>query len=175
MTEDDAHGGPKPAEAPTQGPPRNCGSCRHFVNDPKELVQEFEYIAKNYPIFMRSERQRNAAGIPVGAGVERVIETFEGVAALLYQQYKITPDQLGLCEKGFARLVTAPAIVDCGMHARQADGVIQLRPKDWKSRRDALLLLMDGLGDMGAKAIGRNDPCFCKSGRKWKHCHGASK
>jgi uncharacterized protein YecA (UPF0149 family) len=22
--------------------------------------------------------------------------------------------------------------------------------------------------------IGRNDPCFCGSGKKYKHCHGAA-
>ncbi|HEX7027130.1 MAG TPA: SEC-C metal-binding domain-containing protein, partial [Gammaproteobacteria bacterium] len=24
----------------------------------------------------------------------------------------------------------------------------------------------------GQKKIGRNDPCFCGSGKKFKHCHG---
>ena len=23
--------------------------------------------------------------------------------------------------------------------------------------------------------LGRNDPCTCGSGRKWKHCHGQSR
>jgi preprotein translocase subunit SecA len=25
----------------------------------------------------------------------------------------------------------------------------------------------------GAKKIGRNDPCYCGSGKKYKRCHGA--
>jgi preprotein translocase subunit SecA len=30
------------------------------------------------------------------------------------------------------------------------------------------------VGDVSGRGkIGRNDPCFCGSGRKYKHCHGS--
>jgi hypothetical protein len=31
-----------------------------------------------------------------------------------------------------------------------------------------------GMDPRTGKAVGRNDKCPCGSGRKWKHCHGAS-
>jgi len=30
---------------------------------------------------------------------------------------------------------------------------------------------MTGVVEPKSKKIGRNDPCWCKSGKKWKHCH----
>ena len=29
-----------------------------------------------------------------------------------------------------------------------------------------------GVAPGGQRKIGRNDPCFCGSGKKYKHCHG---
>ena len=31
----------------------------------------------------------------------------------------------------------------------------------------------DKFGELSAKKIGRNEPCPCNSGKKYKHCHGS--
>lgn len=48
----------------------------------------------------------------------------------------------------------------------------QLEPPDWRSRDDGDLTAAPTPPPKTAK-IGRNDPCWCGSGKKFKKCHGA--
>jgi len=42
----------------------------------------------------------------------------------------------------------------------------------WQHESDHLVgLLMTDVGVVIPKDIGRNDPCYCGSGKKYKHCH----
>jgi uncharacterized protein YecA (UPF0149 family) len=37
--------------------------------------------------------------------------------------------------------------------------------------RELDVLTREQANELLAKGLGRNDPCFCGSGRKFKHCH----
>ena len=39
------------------------------------------------------------------------------------------------------------------------------------AREGAPAFSASSAGDQNSKKLGRNDPCWCGSGKKWKHCH----
>ncbi len=49
-----------------------------------------------------------------------------------------------------------------------ADGVVEKAP------RTGWAAAVKGCCRIGPEGIGRNDPCPCGSGKKFKHCHGVS-
>jgi len=71
-------------------------------------------------------------------------------------------DQMGLAEE------TAEETAELGEPAfasKPAEATRQLSGAAEGSRRQA------NAGQAGRKKIGRNDPCWCGSGKKWKKCH----
>ena len=54
-----------------------------------------------------------------------------------------------------AKLAMERAVIESGATEGENGGIVSLTPKN----------------DEGQK-IGRNDPCFCGSGKKYKQCHG---
>lgn len=41
-------------------------------------------------------------------------------------------------------------------------------------RRVASELKSDAPREASTRKLGRNEPCWCKSGKKYKYCHGAA-
>ncbi|MCW8875626.1 MAG: YchJ family protein [Kangiellaceae bacterium] len=53
----------------------------------------------------------------------------------------------------------------------EESGIQQLHEESRFEKRDGQWLYLDGL-QLGPIKIGRNDPCICNSGKKFKKCHG---
>lgn len=47
------------------------------------------------------------------------------------------------------------------------DGAVEAVMKEIRNKKDSRVVRVSD------KVIGRNDPCFCKSGKKYKKCHGS--
>ena len=68
---------------------------------------------------------------------------------------------------GLGCLVTSDRLVDAMVFSKEP----------WKPdpELDQLSKRLRGKATLpSGRKIGRNEPCPCNSGKKWKHCHGAS-
>jgi hypothetical protein len=180
---------------PTLDPRGVCGTCRFFIDDAAELAQEFKHLSGPSGVVLNTvERVGYQRTVTIGKGeharthtittqrgeaLERVALTWEKLAQVLWERYRIDPLDIGLCEKGVARIVTRKAGSSADEHGRRTDqcpkwqerGLLyQIRPADWRERREFELELRDG--KVSGRKIGRNEPCPCGAPEKYKDCHG---
>lgn len=159
---------PPPPAGGAEPHPLACSGCRYAIDDLDELAQEFEHLERNYPLFKRSERLLGPTGAAQGARVERVVDYFNNFAAVLYQQHGIPPTDIILCEKGMFHVGSRRAVIDCPHRTPRSDVLAQIRPADWRRKREAMLALATKPADRSR--VGMNDPCPCGSGKAWGVC-----
>jgi hypothetical protein len=149
---------------------------------PPELTAALEALAGGAPA-RRAFRDRLAAG-PDGVAADRwerfrlvapsridVPQTADGLTA---EQCYVLLDELGLVAGSPPRPVT-PEAVELVLTLDHDDlrELEQLRAARTTEGVGDDLSGLPSLGDVFGKDVGRNDPCPCGSGRKFKKCHGA--
>src|SRR5258706_404079 len=55
----------------------------------------------------------------------------------------------------------------------ERDVVLRMLDQHWRDHLAAMDYLRQGIHLRGYRKVGRNEPCPCGSGRKFKQCHGA--
>jgi hypothetical protein len=149
---------------------------------PLELAAALEALAGGAPA-RRAFRDRLAAG-PDDVAAERwerfrlvapsrvdVPRTAEGLTA---EECYALLDELGLVAGSPPRPVT-PESVELVLTLDHDDlrDLERIRAARTTDGVGADLSGLPSLGDVFGKDVGRNDPCPCGSGRKFKKCHGA--
>lgn len=166
---------------PVLDPRGMCISCRHSVWDPAEIAQEIAHITAKKGsaealVVNTMDRQRNAEGVEVGDKLERAVVAYEDMTTVLWERFRVRPQDVGLCELGVASFVTRSAgqgLSDKGQRNDQcprwsaAEGQLhQVRLPGWRDKMRLLQALRSGR----TKKVGPNAPCPCGSGRKFKGC-----
>jgi len=154
---------------------------KHGVADPLEairldpvliephdaLVDEVTWLAANVKAleeegsepYLRNLLFTLAGGSPTDDSTRR--EPADVAAVIVNPFYAIQLD--------VAHLKRAPTQTEDEWVAQNASAIEELGAEGWLLR---LLANLKGVAEPAVQAVGRNDPCPCGSGRKYKHCHG---
>jgi hypothetical protein len=144
---------------PEMDPKGICATCAHFINDLTELSEEFQYVARNYPQLVSSERivkgtfkvhTREGAieTLPIhdAAKVGRKTADIKDVAQFIWDRMRIPPSDLGLCDQNVARFVARSAgsggpSDQCAKWKVAPEGSrpVRVRPIGWRSAREKAL------------------------------------
>lgn len=80
-------------------------------------------------------------------------------------------DEMGLVLRRLERYLAEPPIEDRPANVEAAVLDVSLGVFTLYERAEAIRYRVEGVRREGPK-VGRNDPCPCGSGKKWKQCHG---
>lgn len=135
------------------------------------------------------QRYCRAAGVHMGQGVAILIH--HELASVIDEELETLDDRLKARQTELDNRASALARAEEELERRQRDledreARVRARERDVKVRETQVDVVQRGLAQeqkapsrtqstaQPRRRLGRNEPCWCKSGKKFKYCHGAA-
>ena len=132
------------------------------------------------------QRYCQATGVGMGEGVAILIH--HELASVADEDLEMLSDRLAVIQADLEKQASAVAEAAEKLKRRQQDlevreNRIRERERDLKQRETGLKMIerrvaseprSDAPRQTSTRKLGRNEPCWCKSGKKYKYCHGAA-